>query len=106
MTRMPRKGRDEGAEEAARVPCNYAIAWQNCMVVPELRVQGSGRLRGGSYLEAEAVPMAAPFTTSSTRRLRWRPSAVSLEATGWVLPKPWAVMEEAETPCSARKSRT
>src|SRR5713101_8308755 len=57
--------------------------------------------------EAMAVlPMAAPLTTSSTRRLRWRPSAVSLVATGCVLPKPRAVMEEAGTPCSARKSRT
>ena len=57
--------------------------------------------------EAEAVlPMASPFTTSSTRRLRWRPSPVSFEATGCVLPKPRAVMDEAGTPCSARKSRT
>src|SRR5712691_105138 len=57
--------------------------------------------------EAEVVPpMASPLTTSSTRRLRWRPSAVSLEATGCVLPKPWAVMEDGDTPCSARKSRT
>src|SRR5437773_12008822 len=57
--------------------------------------------------EATAVlPMASPLTTSSTRRLRWRPSAVSLVATGWFLPKPRAVMEEPATPCSARKSRT
>src|SRR5216684_1598784 len=38
--------------------------------------------------------MASPLTTSSTRRLRWRPSAVSLEATGCVLPKPRAGMRE------------
>src|SRR5437762_12394390 len=28
------------------------------------------------------TPMASPETTSSTRRLRWRPSGVSLEAMG------------------------
>jgi len=60
----------------------------------------SGGSRGGV---ADGV---RPLTTSSTRRLRWRPSAVSLEATGWVLPKPRAVMEDADTPCSARNSRT
>jgi hypothetical protein len=30
--------------------------------------------------------------TTSTRRLRWRPSAVSLLATGLASPKPWVVM--------------
>src|SRR5258708_1364694 len=49
--------------------------------------------------------MASPLTTSSTRRLRWRPSAVSLEATGCILPKPRAGMEGAGTPCSAGKWR-
>src|SRR5260370_31134308 len=63
--------------------------------------------REAGAAEAVAVlPMASPLTTSSTRRLRWRPSAVSLEATGCVLPKPWAVIEDGDTPCAARKSRT
>src|SRR5215467_15308296 len=60
-------------------------------------------------LDAEALavpPMASPLTTSSRRRLRGRPSAVSFDATGCVLPKPRAVMEEPETPFCARKSRT
>jgi len=52
------------------------------------------------------LPMASPLTTSSTRRLRWRPSLVSLDATGCVLPYPRAEMADGETPCSARKSRT
>src|SRR5437016_5080223 len=52
------------------------------------------------------LPMASPLTTSSTRRLRWRPSEVSLDATGCVLPKPRAEIADSETPCSARKSRT
>ena len=39
--------------------------------------------------------MAAPLTTSSTRRLRWRPSAVSFVATGCVFPKPRAVIVDA-----------
>ncbi len=33
------------------------------------------------------MPMASPERTSSTRRFCWRPSGVSLVATGWVLPK-------------------
>src|SRR5260370_40632683 len=66
-----------------------------------------GYYRDAGAAEATAVlPMASPLTTSSTRRLRWRPSGVSLEATGCVLPKPWAVMEDGATPCSAGKSRT
>src|SRR5260370_32194205 len=63
--------------------------------------------REAGAAEAVAVlPMASPLTTSSTRRLRWRPSAVSLEAAGCVLPKPWAGVEDGDTPCAARKSRT
>lgn len=30
------------------------------------------------------LPMASPLTTNSTRRLRWRPSALSFEAAGCV----------------------
>src|SRR5467141_238909 len=51
-------------------------------------------------------PIASPLTTSSTRRLRWRPSAVSLEDTGCVLPNPRADIALVATPSSARKSRT
>ena len=40
--------------------------------------------------------MASPLTTSSTRRFFWRPSGVSLEATGCVLPNPFDVTEPAE----------
>ena len=36
--------------------------------------------------EAAAPPMASPLTTSSTRRFFCRPSAVSFDATGCVLP--------------------
>jgi len=32
------------------------------------------------------LPVASPLTTNSTRRLRWRPSALSFEAAGCVLP--------------------
>src|SRR6201997_894205 len=81
---------------------------------PFLRQPERGRYGGRSIQFAElasaatglVLPMASPLTTSSTRRLRWRPSAVSLEATGWVLPKPRAVMVLPATPSSARKSRT
>src|ERR1700739_401989 len=55
---------------------------------------------------ATAFPMASPLTTSLPRRFLCRPSAVSLEATGWLLPKPFADIEDPGTPCSARKSRT
>ncbi len=34
-------------------------------------------------------PIASPLTTSSTRRFFWRPSAVSLDATGRVFPNPF-----------------
>src|SRR5439155_21358096 len=55
---------------------------------------------GAAEADAVAVlPMASPWTMSSTRRLPWRPSAVLFEADGCVLPKPRAVMEEPATPC-------
>jgi hypothetical protein len=49
-----------------------------------------------------SAPMISPETTSSTRRFRWRPAAVSFEATGMVFPKPFAVTEVAGIPCSTR----
>src|SRR5882672_3491502 len=50
------------------------------------------------------VPMSAPLTTSSTRRLSCLPWEVSLDATGSILPKPTAVTEPAATPCWTRNS--
>ena len=41
------------------------------------------------------VPITSPETTSSTRRFCWRPSAVSFDATGCVLPNPCDVMDAA-----------
>src|SRR5258708_37577596 len=62
--------------------------------------------RDAGAAEATAVlPMASPLTTSSTRRVRWGPSGVSLEATGCVLPEPWAVMGDGPTPLLGGKSR-
>jgi len=49
-----------------------------------------------------AVPITSPETTNSTRRFCCRPSAVSLDATGCVLPKPCAVMEAMGMFCWAR----
>lgn len=48
------------------------------------------------------VPITSPETTSSTRRLRWRPAAVPLLATDIVLPKPLAVTLSALRPCWTR----
>ena len=45
-----------------------------------------------------SVGIDSPDTTSSTRRFSCRPAELSLEATGSVLPKPFAVMELAGTP--------
>src|SRR5439155_4845027 len=52
------------------------------------------------------VPIMSPETTISTRRLSCRPAGVSLEATGWLSPKPRAVIDDGVTPCWIRKSRT
>ena len=48
------------------------------------------------------LPMASPLTTISTRRLRWRPSAVALVATGSALPSPRALMLLEGTPWAIR----
>ena len=40
-----------------------------------------------------SVPIRSPEMTISTRRFSWRPCAVSLDATGWLLPNPLAVTE-------------
>lgn len=56
----------------------------------------------GVVVVAEAVfipPIASPDNTSSTRRFCWRPSAVSLVATGWVLPRPRNTMALSGMPC-------
>src|SRR5271157_807757 len=56
------------------------------------------------YLAAAIFPISVPITspeiTSSTRRLSCRPSAVSLDATGWVFPKPFVVTDVPGIPCS------
>src|SRR5258708_33288554 len=63
--------------------------------------------REAGAAEAVAVlPMASPLTTSSTRRLRWRPSAGSVGATGCGLPKPGGVVGDGDTPFAARETRT
>jgi hypothetical protein len=48
------------------------------------------------------LPMASPETRSSTLRFCCRPAELSLEATGRVLPKPFALTEPVATPCSTR----
>src|SRR5687767_4874432 len=52
------------------------------------------------------IPIAPPYTINSTLRFCCFPAAVSLLATGVVLPKPFAVTLAAATPCETRKSRT
>ena len=57
-----------------------------------------GRLYGRGIVRETTpmvVPITSPETTSSTRRFCWRPSAVSLDATGCVLPNPCDVMDAA-----------
>jgi hypothetical protein len=49
-----------------------------------------------------AFPIASPESTSSTRRFCCRPSGVSLDAMGWVLPNPRAPIELAAIPCWTR----
>src|SRR5580700_2576529 len=65
-----------------------------------------GDVGGAALVVGPCCPIAAPFTTSSTRRFFWRPSAVSLGATGRVFPNPCAVTDEPATPCAIRKSLT
>lgn len=52
--------------------------------------------------DAVVFPIASPDSTSSTRRFCCLPSAVSLVAIGWVLPKPRASTELAAIPCCTR----
>src|SRR3954452_15819485 len=47
-------------------------------------------------------PIASPETISSTRRFFWRPAAVSLSATGMVLPPPIAVIDSPSRPWRIR----
>src|SRR5260370_26446432 len=54
-------------------------------------------------VDASAVfPIASPESTSSTRRFCCRPSGVSFDAIGSVLPNPLALIEGAEIPCWTR----
>jgi hypothetical protein len=48
------------------------------------------------------LPMASPDTRSSTLRFCCRPAELPLEATGKVLPKPFALTEVVTTPCCTR----
>jgi len=76
------------------------VALQTCCHRP----CGSSQAQG--YLAAMGVPITVPITspetTISTRRFCCRPPAVSFEATGCVLPKPFAVTELAAIPCRVR----
>jgi hypothetical protein len=47
-------------------------------------------------------PMISPEMMISTRRFCWRPSAVSLLATGLAFPKPVAVIDDGSRPCWTR----
>ena len=71
---------------------------------------GTGRPSGGCYWfcrdERIGIPITSPATIISTRRLRCRPAAVSLEATGVVFPKPRALTAFIAIPCCTRKSLT
>src|SRR2546427_8989396 len=114
---MRRKWRQEEREDKGV----FQIGTQRCCaptkkktgrteVRPYMRKQNGdakGYYRDAGAAEATAVlPMASPLTTSSTRRLCWRPSGVSFEGPGCVLSKPRAVKEYGATPFSARKYRT
>jgi hypothetical protein len=48
------------------------------------------------------LPMRSPDTRSSTLRFCCRPAESPFEATGKVLPKPFALTEFAATPCCTR----
>src|SRR6266849_3748899 len=56
----------------------------------------------GDAGEPICTPITSPDTTSSTRRFRWRPAAVSFESTGCVFPNPLAEREFIAIPCWVR----
>src|SRR5262249_6751430 len=72
----------------------------------ELPPRPHGLRYGRVRVAVMGIPMTSPATTSSTRRLRCLPAAVSFEATGIVFPKPCAPSDMIGMPCPTRKSRT
>ena len=54
---------------------------------------------GGGAAPPICVPITSPEIMISTRRFCWRPSFVSLLATGLDFPKPAAVIAEGSIPC-------
>lgn len=73
--------------------------------MPDLRSQAiAGQLPhcygwAGGAAPPICVPITSPEIMISTRRFCWRPSTVSLLATGFDFPKPAAVIEAGSNPC-------
>src|ERR1700730_6930637 len=94
--------------------CLLLLLWKRLRVYrPQHHCPGGGRFcaghahgRGvrGRYSDTTpiVVPITSPETTSSTRRFCWRPSAVSFDATGCVLPNSLEVIDDAGTFSFAR----
>ena len=55
--------------------------------------QAPARKRYRTETTPIVVPITSPEMTSSTRRFSWRPFAESLDATGWLSPKPLEVTD-------------
>jgi hypothetical protein len=83
-------------ETAPEKPEELPLLSSSLRISHELRRRIAGRDSPESY-GFSAAPMISPDTTISTRRFFARPSAVSLDSTGWVFPKPAAVIASAET---------
>ena len=83
-------------------PGAVVVVWAAAPVAPEIPPETAGAAFAGAIF----CPMAVPLTTSSTRRLSWRPAAFELEATGSLSAKPSADTLPCATPWLVRKSRT
>src|SRR5690606_26778875 len=67
---------------------------------------GGRRSDGGLTARRPSLSYSTSWMMISTRRFFWRPASVSLEATGWVLPRPTVVIVSGSISLVAKYSFT